>query len=155
MTNGMAKKSVDLDKPALTIPEACLAFGINRATGYAAARQKRWPVVQVGDRTMRVPGAWVRQQLGLLDLAQPAQPDGKVEPTRQPRLADDRAARAEAFGHWCERAARDLLRLPPQLLGNALRTDLQNHLDRHDWIERDTVWLNELLRKFQDHIARL
>jgi hypothetical protein len=151
-------KAIDLNKAAFSIPEACSLFDVGRNTGYEAARLRRWPVIQVGDRTLRIPGTWVRQQLGLDESAQPAPAAVQSEVTAEPAPVsqpDDRAARAEAFGAWCDRSAKQLLRLPPDLLGKSRRQEIERHLDRHDWIDGDHVWISELLHKFAEHLARL
>jgi hypothetical protein len=139
-----------LDKPVFTILETCALFDVGRSAGSEAVKAKRWPSIGVG-RSLRVPGAWVRRQLGLDEGSRTA-PAAELAPAQQP---DDRAARAEAFGAWCDRSAKQLLRLPPDLLGKSRRQEIERHLDRHDWIDGDNVWISELLRKFHDHLARL
>jgi hypothetical protein len=127
-----------LDKPAFTVLETCALFAVGRSAGYEAVKEKRWPSIGIG-RTLRVPGQWVREQLGI--TVQPA--------------PDDIDRRVAAFGSWCDRSAKQLLRLPPDLLGKSRRADIERHLDRHDWIDGDHVWISELLHKLADHLARL
>ncbi|MGY2027635.1 MULTISPECIES: helix-turn-helix domain-containing protein [Nocardia] len=53
-----------LSQPTVSIDETAQALGVGRSTMYAAANSGELPVIRVRNR-LRVPSAWVRQQLRL------------------------------------------------------------------------------------------
>lgn len=67
-TNSRDRVSVALDRimtsPAVDVEDVAYAMGVGRATGYAAVKAGEWPVIRVMGR-IRVPTAWVREQLML------------------------------------------------------------------------------------------
>lgn len=57
-----------LSAPTLSVDETAEAFGVARSTAYAAVRHGEWPVIKVRNK-IRIPTAWVREQLRLAPVA--------------------------------------------------------------------------------------
>jgi hypothetical protein len=152
MTDALPRAGIPLDKPAYSILEVCEVLEIGRNSGYGAARQNLIPTITIG-RTKRVPGNWLREQLRLSATGAPTlvAPTERAEPERV--TSDDEAERRAAFAAWCERTAQRLLKLPK--LDKALRARIERHMTTHDWIARDGVELNALLKKYADALAKL
>jgi hypothetical protein len=52
--------------PTAAVEDTALAFGVARATGYAAVKAGEWPAIRVRGR-IRIPSQWIRDRLGLDD----------------------------------------------------------------------------------------
>jgi hypothetical protein len=53
-------------RAAVDVEDVTSAMGVGRSTGYAAVKAGEWPSIKVMGR-IRIPSAWVREQLMLND----------------------------------------------------------------------------------------
>ncbi|MCH9730561.1 MAG: helix-turn-helix domain-containing protein [Actinomycetia bacterium] len=53
-------------RPAVDVDDVTSVMGVGRSTGYAAVKAGEWPSIKVMGR-IRIPSAWVREQLMLTD----------------------------------------------------------------------------------------
>lgn len=53
-------------RPAVDVEDVASAMGVGRSTGYAAVKAGEWPSIKAMGR-IRIPSAWVREQLMLND----------------------------------------------------------------------------------------
>lgn len=69
-TNSRDRVSGALDRirtrPAVDVEDVAHAMGVGRSTGYAAVKAGDWPSIKAMGR-IRIPSAWVREQLMLND----------------------------------------------------------------------------------------
>ncbi len=139
-------------------PDTGRRLNLGRSATYAAADRKEIPTERYGH--LRMVPHWYWRQLDGEEAAPPQEPakDAPAAPAlvlSQLSPPPDDAGRETAAMRRLAPAARQLLRLPPELLGQTTREFLERRLDRHDWVRGDLRTIGELEEQFAPHLDRL